>query len=528
MYGDSRCTKGQLRSGHKPSSMSDPADNGPHWALPRLMLGTWGKMLLGAGTQVSCYCIIPGLIMGAIALVPCSSLAQEDATPPRVDSLSVVPSAVDVTLGPASVHMRVVITDDLSGMGPNGCDVGLNSPSGGQRTARTLDRTGGTDLVGVYEGDLPLPRYCESGSWVIDLYVRDNVLNQRSYQASELASLGLPSGIRVSPYKILSIADVAYDHGRRVRVNWYPEAHDAPGGYPPIVGYSIWRRIDQRAKSVEILKPAVGTQGLSYPPGNWDYVKTIPAHCEELYSTVCETLCDSTITQGLCWSVFFVRGETLDPRVFFDTEPDSGYSVDNLGAPGAVVISGFAAVSYSGGILLNWSTEFESDHVGFHVHRATAGRGDYVRVTTRLIVAPGPYEYRDAGVTPGATYRYRLEAVDRSGTSEFFGPIEAKAAGAADLPAFMLSQNQPNPFVAERGATAIAFTLGEGVHTTLRVFDATGRLVRFLVDAPLDAGPHTVLWDGRNDKGAEAGSGIYYYRLDAGEFSEARALVKLR
>jgi len=46
----------------------------------------------------------------------------------------------------------------------------------------------------------------------------------------------------------------------------------------------------------------------------------------------------------------------------------------------------------------------------------------------------------------------------------------------------MLSQNQPNPFVAERGATAIGFMLGESAQAKLRIFDASGRLVRVLVD----------------------------------------------
>ena len=62
----------------------------------------------------------------------------------------------------------------------------------------------------------------------------------------------------------------------------------------------------------------------------------------------------------------------------------------------------------------------------------------------------------------------------------------------------------------------------------LRIFDATGRLVRVLVDESLSAGPHAASWDGQNEGGIEVGSGIYYYKLEAGEFSEARAPVKVR
>jgi flagellar hook assembly protein FlgD len=82
--------------------------------------------------------------------------------------------------------------------------------------------------------------------------------------------------------------------------------------------------------------------------------------------------------------------------------------------------------------------------------------------------------------------------------------------------------------MADRDAVAIGFTLGDQVHTKLRVFDASGRLVRVLIDDPLSAGPHAALWDGRNDGGGETGAGIYYYRLEAGQFSDARALVRLK
>jgi FlgD Ig-like domain/LVIVD repeat len=107
-------------------------------------------------------------------------------------------------------------------------------------------------------------------------------------------------------------------------------------------------------------------------------------------------------------------------------------------------------------------------------------------------------------------------------------PVESPGvAGAGSLP-FTLAQNQPNPFVAERGATAIPFDLRDGAHAKLRVFDLNGRVVRVLMDAAIGAGPHTVSWDGRTDAGEEAASGTYYYRLEVGEFRQSRGLVKLR
>jgi hypothetical protein len=196
--------------------------------------------------------------------------------------------------------------------------------------------------------------------------------------------------------------------------------------------------------------------------------------------------------------------------------------------PTPVRLSTFEALPRPEGIVLQWTTAFESDHAGFHIHRLTAGSSDYYRLTSNLITSPGPYRFLDTEVKPGTTYFYRLETVDRSGGSEFYGPVEATAVAGAGSPRIKLFQNQPNPFVAEQGATAIGFRLGDAVHVRLRVFDASGRLVCVLVDEVLEAGPHAVLWDGKNGGGSNAGSGIYYYRLDAGELSEARTLVKVR
>jgi hypothetical protein len=95
------------------------------------------------------------------------------------------------------------------------------------------------------------------------------------------------------------------------------------------------------------------------------------------------------------------------------------------------------------------------------------------------------------------------------------------AAGAAPARA-ALSQNVPNPF---NPSTTIAFELRVTAPVVLRIFDARGRLVRTLVDRTLGAGPHAVEWDGRDDNGGRAASGVYFYRLTGPGYTEARKMV---
>lgn len=126
---------------------------------------------------------------------------------------------------------------------------------------------------------------------------------------------------------LISIADVGNDQGKQVRVKWDRCYCDSEGSPITITEYSLWRRIDQYLVTDCKDNPYNKT---SYPPGDWDFVRTVPARGESTYNTVCPTLADSTEAEGMYWSVFFVSAMTSDPLVYFDSDPDSGYSLDNI------------------------------------------------------------------------------------------------------------------------------------------------------------------------------------------------------
>jgi fibronectin type 3 domain-containing protein len=89
-----------------------------------------------------------------------------------------------------------------------------------------------------------------------------------------------------------------------------------------------------------------------------------------------------------------------------------------------------------------------------------------------------------------------------------------------------LAQNRPNPF---NPTTTIEFSLRSPAQVTLSVYNVRGQLVRVLLDERRAAGLHKdVVWEGRNDAGQSVASGIYFYRLVAGDFTDTRKMVLLK
>jgi hypothetical protein len=92
-------------------------------------------------------------------------------------------------------------------------------------------------------------------------------------------------------------------------------------------------------------------------------------------------------------------------------------------------------------------------------------------------------------------------------------------------PGFVLSQNYPNPFNSQ---TSIEYSLGGFCHVEIAVFNLVGRKVRMLANEEKQAGDHLVSWDGIDDSGSKAPSGIYFYRLRAAGVSITKKMILLK
>ena len=105
-------------------------------------------------------------------------------------------------------------------------------------------------------------------------------------------------------------------------------------------------------------------------------------------------------------------------------------------------------------------------------------------------------------------------------------PPTEVAEGPGPLPGQQgLFPNYPNPF---NGATQIGFSLAAAEHARIAIYNLAGQRVRLVLDEQRPAGRSTVTWDGRDDAGRLAPSGVYIYAPHAQGGQRVRKLVLLR
>jgi hypothetical protein len=91
-----------------------------------------------------------------------------------------------------------------------------------------------------------------------------------------------------------------------------------------------------------------------------------------------------------------------------------------------------------------------------------------------------------------------------------------------------LGRTAPNPFGSVTRITYVVPGVSSGLPVVLSVYDATGRLLRTLVDATHSSGTHTVSWDGTGDAGRPVEAGLYFYRLTVGGEGRTRSVLRIR
>ena len=178
-------------------------------------------------------------------------------------------------------------------------------------------------------------------------------------------------------------------------------------------------------------------------------------------------------------------------------------------------------------LLIAWNRNKESNISHYEVYKGATAY--FIPGSGNLLASPRDTFLYDVQWTWDSHSYYRVAAVDSNRLRSGFGLIRSDDVTGTDTPqapeASYLAQNYPNPF---NPATRIEFGLRESVRVSLRIYDAAGRLVRVVSGEQLSPGRYARIWDGKDANGSGVASGVYFYRLDAGSFTETKKMVLLR
>jgi hypothetical protein len=207
----------------------------------------------------------------------------------------------------------------------------------------------------------------------------------------------------------------------------------------------------------------------------------------------------STLT-GLGYDGLASNGEVEDYLVSIDVPVELG---------------SFSASMEDGAVRLAWTTQSESDNLGFQVYRSDEASAGYEKLTDELIPAAGnsqtvrDYSYLDDTVEGGMTYYYKLADVSVDGLETLHGPIEVRVSL---LPNFLsLDTPVPNPMV--RQDATIQFSIPSAGMTRLVLYDLAGRELTVLADGMMQPGSHNVKFGRADARGNRLPAGLYFLRL---------------
>ncbi|HER42939.1 MAG TPA: T9SS type A sorting domain-containing protein, partial [Candidatus Eisenbacteria bacterium] len=193
------------------------------------------------------------------------------------------------------------------------------------------------------------------------------------------------------------------------------------------------------------------------------------------------------------------------------------------GQPVSTLLQAFDIALDGRSIVVEWTLSESVDPREFAVsRREAANAGEWTAITVDIDDNGANYSFTDDTCLRGTSYSYRVELLEEGAQRVLFETEPMAVPGMS----MMLDQNHPNPF---NPSTTIRFYLPERTCVSLCVFDISGRLVSKLVTGiSMPEGFHEALWDGNNDDGAPAASGVYLYRLEAGKSSRTRKMILLR
>jgi photosystem II stability/assembly factor-like uncharacterized protein len=192
-----------------------------------------------------------------------------------------------------------------------------------------------------------------------------------------------------------------------------------------------------------------------------------------------------------------------------------------------VEMKSFTASASANSVTLHWSTATEVNNKGFELEKYNISESEKNGTDVWSKIAfidgkgtssePSSYSYTDKNLVSGV-YNYRLKQIDFDGTYKYYMLNESVEVGSPGK--FELSQNYPNPF---NPSTKIKFSIPSDGFVTLKVYNSLGEEAAHLMSGDLKTGYYETEF---NSTGLS--SGVYYYKLTAGSYSETKKMILIK
>ena len=456
-----------------------------------------------------------------------------DPTPPIPEFYNVWPDSIIFFPGDSTYNLTFSLEDELMSSGLSTLRVYPLAPDY-SRTLVTIDQHNlGTD----YDDWACIPTaaasclkyFADNGHGNLDNPDGDEA--QEELSPSEMAEelvgdMGTDSSGTDPDQAVAGIQDYLDDHGENSD-DWEVE-HEEVEDYEDIG--EMFREFEADSEDVIILLADTNSAGDTL------------GHAGTLGSKNSECYAENQEGGGLVGHVGYTL-DFMDPNGGGSTE-DNEYGVgeNDAGRPtlegysftdstaGSAWIEGYIKVSPPAG---GGGSSSRTGPVGRRFHKAPSSAG-WIEVSTGTVAGSGAVDSLSWNTTgyPGGLYMIEIVTVDDEG-------IECRDLRLGGIPEYivgddpvipgagtMLRGSYPNPF---NPSTTIEFYIAEKTSVTITIYDISGRRIRCLIKAKAhDTGLYKARWDGKNDKGKQLASGMYFCKFEAGENISARKLILLR
>ncbi|KPK94053.1 hypothetical protein AMJ80_05640, partial [bacterium SM23_31] len=329
-------------------------------------------------------------------------------------------------------------------------------------------------------------------------------------------------------YKLTSVDNSNNISDESVAINCAPAAENSPT--VPLLLYPInGERIDNEGIILYILnsiKPQ-GRDELRYEfvialggDGEPDFINHA-AHADNIPEGEQYTAWNSAVTL-IQNKTYYWKARAFDGYFYSDwSEP--GYFVVNSQIVTGVELSDFRGEENDGVVSLVWEASLNNSTAGFELYRSLRKDTGFAKITGGIIESgEKSYSYTDKEVETGYKYYYKLSAVSKTGIAQELNTIEVEVKTPGT---YELHQNYPNPF---NPVTTIRFELAKRGRVRIKIYNLVGQEIKDLFDDYKQAGYHVIQWDGTDSFGNPVATGIYIYRIIAGEFTKTKKMTFIR